>query len=330
MKPGTKEYRKANLETMLAWSLDKKIYHALKRINEFYIAQEGKVYVAFSGGKDSSVLLHLVRGMYPDVVAVFSNTTNEYIEILQHVRNTPNVIWLQPKMTFKETIQAYGFPLVSKRVARQITDLREDKPETANTRNLYLTGLNQKGHYCKDYVLAKKWYPLFDKEETLFDITSKCCKILKEDPTHEFEKTSGLKGYVGTQAGEGRQREKNWLDFGCNIYEGKSRKSRPLSIWTEADIWEYIKRFDVPYSDIYNDKLDADGNVLIPGEKRTGCAYCAFGAHLEKGTNRFQRLALRKPHQFEKMMNLTSNGVTFREALSAVGVPLTIDKPVNK
>lgn len=109
-----------------------------------------------------------------------------------------------------------------------------------------------------------------------------------------------------------------------NFFKKKSFKSRPLSIWTEQDVWDYIKLYDVPYSKIYDDVLDDQGNVVIQGEKRTGCAYCAFGADQEKTSlldlNRFQRLKLRKPKQYNAMMKLENNGVSYDEALSFIHV----------
>ncbi len=315
-------YRRENLTDMLSWSLDKKINHSLKRIREFYESQSGQVYISFSGGKDSTVLLHLVRSLYPNVVAVFSNTTNEFLEILDFVKQTDNVITLYPKISFNETVEKFGFPLVSKKTARSITDLRENKPETSNVRNLYLTGLNRQGFYSPTYKLSKKWYPLFESAE--FNITSKCCDILKKEPMHRFEKETKLKGFIGTQTSEGTLRKTTWIATGCNTYDGSNIKSRPLSIWTETDIWEYINRFNIAYSKIYDDIKDDFGNVLVEGEKRTGCAFCAYGAHLEKSDlvskNRFQRLALRKPKQYKKMMLLENNGVSFSQALFYIGV----------
>lgn len=320
---GTSTYRKVNLQDMLSWSLDKKITHALKRIKEFYDFEDGKVYISFSGGVDSCVLRHLIHSLYPNVVSVFANTTNEYLEILEHVRSTDNVIIVNPKITFIETVEKYGFPLVSKKTARAITDLRENKPTTSNVRNLYLTGFNRKGVFVPSYKLAKKWYPLFQEAE--FNITNKCCDILKKEPMNRFKKESGLKSFVGTQIQEGGYRKESWLSLGCNVLNGdKSDLSRPLSIFTKKDIWDYIDRFNVPYSKIYDDVLNEDGTVKIEGEKRTGCAYCAFGAHLEKSDlinkNRFERLALRKPKQYKKMMKLENNGITFSNALSFIKV----------
>lgn len=83
-------------------------------INEF---GEDGVYVSFSGGKDSTVLLHLVREMYPDVEALFCDTGLEYPEIREFVKCFDNVTWLKPKMNFKQVIEKYGYPLFSKEVS---------------------------------------------------------------------------------------------------------------------------------------------------------------------------------------------------------------------
>ena len=313
----TSQHRKEHLKEMLSWDLDKKIEHSKKRIKEFYESQDGKVFIAFSGGKDSTVLLHLARTMYPNIQGVFSNTTNEYTEILQFVRHTKNITTVMPKMTFSQTVEKYGFPLVSKKVSRSITDLRENKSTTKNVRNLYLTGLNQKGIKCPTYKLAKKWYPLW--QEAKFNITNKCCDILKKEPMNRFKKESGLSPIVGTTVSEGGYRLQSWLKSGCNIIDGSNKDtSRAISIWNDADIWEYIKRNNIEYCKIYDD------TDIVQGESRTGCVGCAFGSHLEKSNliekNRFERFRIRKPKQYKKMMNLTNNNVTYGEALDFIGV----------
>lgn len=83
---------------MQKWSLERKIQVAQTRIIEWYQHWDGQVYVSFSGGKDSTVLLDLVRRIYPEVEAIFCDTGLEYPEIRQFVKEFENVTILRPKM----------------------------------------------------------------------------------------------------------------------------------------------------------------------------------------------------------------------------------------
>ena len=78
-----------------------KVKHALDVIREF-VQHEGEngVYVSFSGGKDSLVLLHLVHSIYPDTPAIFANTGIEFPEQVKFVRTFPNVIEVHPVKHF--------------------------------------------------------------------------------------------------------------------------------------------------------------------------------------------------------------------------------------
>ena len=68
----------------------------------------GAVFVSFSGGKDSTVVLKLVRELYPDVRAVYCDTGLEYPEVKEHVKKFNNVEIIRPKKTFKEAIICFG------------------------------------------------------------------------------------------------------------------------------------------------------------------------------------------------------------------------------
>lgn len=98
--------------------LEVKVRMTQNRIRE-WVREFGTngVYIAFSGGKDSTVLLHIVREMYPEVPAMFSDTGLEYPEIREFVRTFDNVDWIKPKMNFKEIIGRYGYPFLSKELS---------------------------------------------------------------------------------------------------------------------------------------------------------------------------------------------------------------------
>ena len=105
------------LKILQALPLDIKIRKTEIRIREWYEHWGGNVYVSFSGGKDSTVLLDIVRRLYPDVPAVFSDTGLEYPEIKEFVKTFPNVTIVRPKHSFKEILTKYGYPIISKEVA---------------------------------------------------------------------------------------------------------------------------------------------------------------------------------------------------------------------
>ena len=120
------------LEELRALPLERKIQISQTRIIEWYNHYKGNVVVSFSGGKDSTVLLHLVRSIFPDVKAVFSNTGLEYPEIQKHVMSIENVDIVRPTMRFDEVISTYGYPLIGKEVAEAIFYARQIRSQSGH------------------------------------------------------------------------------------------------------------------------------------------------------------------------------------------------------
>ena len=141
------------LAELTALPLDRKIQISQTRIIEWYTHYKGNVCVAFSGGKDSTVLLHLVRTMFPDVRAVFSNTGLEYPEIRQFATSFPDVDVVSPSMRFDQVVSTYGYPIIGKEVAEAIHYARkicrsqsvnvERARDTASGRNFLVSGRKQ-------------------------------------------------------------------------------------------------------------------------------------------------------------------------------------------
>jgi len=280
--------------------LQHKITLALQRIEEWYKHWDGQVYVAFSGGKDSTVLLDLVRSLYPEVPAVFMNTGLEFPEIVQFVKTIENVVTVRPKMTFKQVIEKYGYPLPGKEQAQWIEEARTTKSEALWHKRV--NGINKDGSFTKFHI-SKCHLRLI---EAPFKVSKKCCTYLKMEPVKRYVKDTGRQGFVGVLAQDSILRRSAWQRYGCNIYEGTGARSMPLSCWMEDDIWDYLKTYDIPYSSIYD-----------MGYKRTGCIFCMFGVHLEKGENRFQ--LLKKTHP--KLWKYCMDNLGIREVLEFINVP---------
>ena len=115
-----------DLYQMQALPLEAKVRMTERRIKE-WVEEYGidGVYVSFSGGKDSTVLLHIARRLFPTIKAVFVDTGLEYPEIREFVRGFDNVDWLKPKMNFKQVIEKYGYPFISKEVSECVDGARK-------------------------------------------------------------------------------------------------------------------------------------------------------------------------------------------------------------
>jgi 3'-phosphoadenosine 5'-phosphosulfate sulfotransferase (PAPS reductase)/FAD synthetase len=281
-------------------SLDQKIILSKQRIREWIDKWDYEVYVSFSGGKDSTVLAHLVKQVYPNIRLVFVDTGMEYPEIRNFCKKQENMTILRPKMNFKSVIEKYGYPIISKRTSRYIRDLRLPIERNTLTQNLRRTGYNSKGVYCPNQKLSNKWKFLVDAP---FKISEQCCDVMKKEPFKRFEKETGLKPFTGEMAEDNDFRRKEYIKTGCNAFDTKNPKSRPLGFWVEQDILEYIETYNIPYCNIYGDIMIKDCKYITTGERRTGCVFCMFGIHLEKEDNRFKRLSKTHPALWNYCMN---------------------------
>ena len=220
---------------------------------------------------------------------IFANTTNEYPETLQHIKwekeeNKTNLLTVFPIdchgeiWTFKRVVEHYGYPMFSKRVSNAIRTYQHALSER--------TKQNSQNYINRNF---KK----YDKYKEL-PISDKCCDKLKKEPLRRKAKELGLEcAILGILASESYQREKDWLEYGCNVFhERKDNQSRPLSFWTDEDILEYIKLNNIRIPKLYD-----------IGYSRNGCMYCGFGVHLEPdGSNRFQMLKQTHPAQYNYFM----------------------------
>ena len=292
----TPEQRRMYLKQRQSLPLSVKVALTKRRIVEWYEAHDGKVYIAFSGGKDSSVLKDIVRSIYPEVPCVFADTGLEYPELKEFVRTVENVIVVKPEKNFKQVINEYGYPVISKSVARKIRDLQNPTDKNFNVNNLSLTGIKMDGSQgAYQSKLSNKWVYL---KNAPFKISEKCCDFIKKNPCKVYEKETGRVPFVGTMTDDSLMRESAYLQTGCNNFNGR-HVSLPLAFWTEQDILECLYNKWVSYCKIYGEIVLENGVYRTTGEHRTGCMFCMFGVHLEKQPNRFQRMKLSHPDYYD-------------------------------
>lgn len=231
---------------MQSWDLNRKIMVTQTRIIEWYQHYKGNVYVAFSGGKDSTVLLHIVRQIYPDVPAVFVNTGLEFPEVQAFARSQENVTVLKPEMNFRKVIETYGYPVVSKRVADTVE--YGSKPGSYRWKELH--GEIMRSNGTPSEFNCEKWCYLLNAP---FKVSSRCCNIMKKKPMKKYSKETGRVPIIATMAEESRSRRSTWMKQGCNAFSKKDPTSQPMSFWTENDVLEYLYTYSVPYASVYGE-----------------------------------------------------------------------------
>lgn len=163
--------------------LDAKILMTKRRLKQWHIKYNGNVYLAFSGGKDSTVLKDILQDVFPDVPAVFCNTGLEYPEVKKFAMSQNNVKVITPKMMFKEVISRYGYPVISKEQSSYIADIR-------NTKSDYIRNLRLNGNKTGSYKLSEKWKFMLNAP---FKISDKCCKIMKKSLLLDMKEKQDLK-----------------------------------------------------------------------------------------------------------------------------------------
>ena len=168
-----------------------------------------------------------------------------------------------------------------------------------------------------------------------FEISNKCCGIMKKEPAHRYAKETGRMPITAQMASESRLRTQVWLRNGCNAFEVNNPISNPMSFWTEQDVLRYIKdrnlRICYVYGDVVSDDeemgqiqlADYEGMEIFDigqqplhctGCERTGCVCCGFGAHIQ-GDDRFVRLKETHPQMYKILDVAKNNGYTMRQAI---------------
>lgn len=333
---------------MQDYSLERKIQLTCERIKAWYEWWDGQVYISFSGGKDSTVLLDLIRNEcgYVDVPAVFIDTGLEYPEIREFVKTFDNVEWIKPEMNFKQVIKTYGYPMISKEVSKMVWEVKQalKKGKTAPTYRMEKfngTAIDKRTGKLSQYNVPHYKFLLNDDAPM---IGAKCCDVMKKDPAVKYSKETGRWAYTAMMAAESRMRRQKWIQNGCNAFYSKKPVSNPMAFWTEQDVLRYIKNRNLKICSVYGDIITDYSNtdevagqyemsdcygkeaekfnaaplpLKTTGCDRTGCMFCGYGCHLEEeGKGRFEMMKHTHPRQYDYIMKpIKDGGLGFKEVI---------------
>ena len=307
-RPPSQEAAKA----LLNMSLEDKVQQTATNIGDWDIFTEGKWYISFSGGKDSTVLAYIAAKMMNGspiprtLVLLFCDTGLEYPEIRRFVywyaewlqkrfpRVTVRLEIRRPAKNFLDVIREEGYPIIGKEVAQVIWEFRRSGDGKYSYRRKRLDG----ELLCKDGTISRFNIPQYKYlAYAPFLISHKCCDFTKKEPAKRFEKETLLSPIMATMATESAARRTSWMRSGCNAYEAARPQSKPMSFWTDQNVLQYKLQENIPFCPVYGEVLGFDGEsyyenaiegcpLKCTGCQRTGCVFCGFGAHLEKGDER--------------------------------------------
>ena len=247
---------------------------------------ENKGYIAFSGGKDSTVLHYLVDIALPNnkIPRIYSNTGIDFNAIREFVRELAGAderfFIINPTQNIKKMLSEVGYPFKSK-FHSHILDIYSRQGKTGCVLK-YAEPKQNTPHSC-----PKKLQFQFN-EPLPFKISEKCCYKLKKEPFKKYEKESGrFVGLTGIRRAEKGLREK----IGCLAFEhGKLHRFHPLAPCTDDFVEKMVSTFSIHLCSLYYAPF---------GFKRTGCKGCPYNLHLQEELEILEKLLPEEKRQCE-------------------------------
>lgn len=231
---------------------------------------EDNFYVAYSGGKDSTIVHYLLDIALPNnqIPRVFINTGIEFIDMVRFVKSMAEkddrFILIKPSKPIRYILETYGYPFKSKEHAKKVDQYQRQGKYTSYIER-YLDE-NTPGLYRCPNILRYQF-----TEENHLRISHYCCKKLKKDPVNEWARKNKKKvAITGLRNDEGGERANI---KGCAIFKnGKLIKFHPLL--PTSNEWEdwVIEKYNIRLCDLYYEPYNF---------KRTGCKGCPFALGLQ-------------------------------------------------
>lgn len=239
---------------------------------------EENFYLSFSGGKDSTVVHHLLDMAIPDnkIPRVFSNTGIEYNAIVEFVKEIADdrFVTIFPKQNIKQMLERVGYPFKSKEHSVKLGLWQRGSRSMSVLR--YKNGSSNDSKFACPDILKYQF-----EEGVSFKVSEFCCHELKKKPFKKYEEESGRSITItGMMREEGGQRE----HIDCIVTrKGKVVKFHPLAkVTVDWEDW-FIKEYGIKLCKLYYEPYSF---------KRTGCKCCPMSLNL---TEQLEALTLYSP-----------------------------------
>ena len=228
-----------------------------------------KFYVSFSGGKDSTIVHHLIDEALPNnnIPRVYINTGIEYVDMVEYVRsleqNDDRIQIVNAGVNIRQMLDQYGYPFKSKEFAKTVYT-HQNHP-WSKTVQKYLNGSSRR------FQCPAKLRYIFE-DQTPFKISHLCCKKLKKDAFKKWTKESGKTvPILGLRMAEGGERSNRPQ---CVNYSAKGdiQNFKPINPCTDEWCDWYIQSRRIELCKLYYPPFNF---------KRTGCKGCPFAIDLQ-------------------------------------------------
>lgn len=259
------------------------LFDRIEKIKQFNELKdlENNSYLSFSGGKDSTVLHHLLDIALPGnkIPRLYINTGIEYSDVRKYVlnlaKNDKRIIIINSNINIKNMLKKEGYPFKSKEHSLKIFEYKNG----SRTTNIVKYKIGNDRFSCPKIL---KYQYLDDFK---LKISNKCCyKLKKEIARHwQIENNKSIT-ITGMRTAEGGQRR----NLSCITSNGTH--FHPLVVVDNEFIKQFIETYQIKLCRLYYPPFNFE---------RTGCKGCPFNLHLQADLDRMLELLPNERKQCE-------------------------------